>query len=139
VSGKRESVDRLAWSGLMTALHANGVSVVIIEKLDRLARDRMVQETIIADLRKHGFEVVSVAEWLNTRNPNARIRKRAKEGRCEGRKSYGYYEGEGGALERLKALGPKVWALTESRRVRTKSTSQAAPGSRGMELWSTEY
>ena len=46
VSGTKESVDRLAWSGLMTALHANGVSVVIIEKLDRLARDLMVQETI---------------------------------------------------------------------------------------------
>jgi DNA invertase Pin-like site-specific DNA recombinase len=46
----------------MTALHANAVSVVIIGKLDRLARDPMVQETIIADLRKHGFEVVSVAE-----------------------------------------------------------------------------
>ena len=36
--------------------------MVIIEKLDRLARDLMVQETIIADLRKHGFELVSVAE-----------------------------------------------------------------------------
>jgi DNA invertase Pin-like site-specific DNA recombinase len=64
--------------------------VVIIEKLDRLARDLMVQETIIADLRKHGFRLVSVAEpnlmandptrilvrqmmgpWLNMRNPKA--------------------------------------------------------------------
>jgi len=34
----------------------------------------------------------------------ARMRKRAKEGRCEGRKPYGYYEGEEAALERLKAL-----------------------------------
>src|SRR6516164_5725480 len=34
----------------------------------------------------------------------ARMRKRAKEGRCEGRKPYGYYEGEAAALERLKAL-----------------------------------
>ena len=34
----------------------------------------------------------------------ARIRKRAKEGRCEGRKPYGYYEGEAEALDRLKAL-----------------------------------
>ena len=34
----------------------------------------------------------------------ARTRKRAKEGRCEGRKPYGYYEGEAEALERLKAL-----------------------------------
>jgi DNA invertase Pin-like site-specific DNA recombinase len=46
----------------MTALHANGVRTVIIEKLDRLACDLMVQETIIADLRKNGFELVSAAE-----------------------------------------------------------------------------
>ena len=130
VSGTKESVDRLAWSGLMTALHANGVSVVIIEKLDRLARDLMVQETIIADLRKHGFELVSVAEPdLMANDPTrilvrqmmgavaqyeksqivlklrgARMRKRARESRCEGRKPYGYYGGEAEALERLKAL-----------------------------------
>jgi len=47
----------------------------------------------------------------------ARIRKRAKEGRCEGRKPYGYYEGEGAALERLKALRAAISASTESRRV----------------------
>jgi len=34
----------------------------------------------------------------------ARIRKRAKEGRCEGRKPYRFYDGEGAALERVKAL-----------------------------------
>ena len=62
VSGAKESADRPAWSELMTALHSNGVKVVIVEKLDRLARDLMVQETIVADLRKHGFELVSVAE-----------------------------------------------------------------------------
>src|SRR5262252_216935 len=130
VSGAKESADRPAWSELMTALHANGVKVVIIEKLDRLARDLMVQETIIADLRKHGFELVSVAEPdLMANDPTrilvrqmmgavaqyeksqsvlklrgARMRKRAKEGRCEGRKPYGYYEDEAAALERLKAL-----------------------------------
>ena len=32
------------------------------------------------------------------------MRKRAKEGRCEGRKPYGYYKGESVALERLNAL-----------------------------------
>jgi DNA invertase Pin-like site-specific DNA recombinase len=62
VCGATEGDDRPAWSELMTTLHGNGVRVVIIEKLDRLARDLMVQETIIADPRKHGFELVSVAE-----------------------------------------------------------------------------
>jgi DNA invertase Pin-like site-specific DNA recombinase len=130
VSGTKESADRPAWSELMTALHANGVRTVLIEKLDRLARDLMVQETIIADLRRNGFELVSVAEPdLMANDPTrilmrqlmgavaqydksqivaklrgARMRKRAKEGRCEGRKPYGFFEGEAEVLNRLKAL-----------------------------------
>jgi DNA invertase Pin-like site-specific DNA recombinase len=130
VSGTRESADGPAWSELMTALHANGAKVVIVERLDRLARDLMVQETIVGDLRKHGFELVSVAEPdLMATDPTrilvrqmmgavaqyeksqivlklhgARIRKRAKEGRCEGRKPYGFYEGESEALNRIEAL-----------------------------------
>jgi hypothetical protein len=48
-----------AW---VTALHCNGVKTIIIEKLDRLARDLMVQETAIADLQKSGFTLISVAE-----------------------------------------------------------------------------
>ena len=34
----------------------------------------------------------------------ARLRKKAKTGRCEGRKPYGFYEGEAAALDRIKAL-----------------------------------
>jgi DNA invertase Pin-like site-specific DNA recombinase len=130
VSGTKESADRPAWSDLMTALHSNGVRVVVIERLDRLARDLMVQETIIADLRKHGFELVSVAEPdLMANDPTrilvrqmmgavaqyeksqivlklrgARMRKRAKEGRCEGRKPYGYFDGERTVVERMTEL-----------------------------------
>jgi DNA invertase Pin-like site-specific DNA recombinase len=36
--------------------------IVIIEKLDCLARDLMVQETILSDLMRQGFEVISVCE-----------------------------------------------------------------------------
>src|SRR5262249_27296826 len=125
-----QSADRPAWSQLMMALHSNGVQAVIVEKLDRLARDLMVQETIIADLRKNGFELVSAAEPdLMANDPTrilvrqmmgavaqyeksqivlklrgARMRKRAKDGRCEGRKPYGFYEGEAAVLERARAL-----------------------------------
>ncbi len=130
VSGTKESADRPAWSELMTALHSNGVRVVAIERLDRLARDLMVQETIIADLRKNGFELVSVAEPdLMANDPTrilvrqmmgavaqyeksqivlklrgARLRAKAKTGRCEGRKPYGAREGETAVLARMKAL-----------------------------------
>ena len=54
MSGTKESADRPAWSELMTALHSNGVRMVIVERLDRLARDLMVQETIVADFGRTG-------------------------------------------------------------------------------------
>jgi hypothetical protein len=34
----------------------------------------------------------------------ARQRMKAKTGRCEGRKPFGYYEGEAAVLDRMKAL-----------------------------------
>ena len=130
VTGTKESMDRPAFAEMMTALHSNGVRTIIIEKLDRLARDLMVQEATIADLQKHGFTLISVAEPdLMATDPTrilmrqlmgavaqydksqivlklrgARMRMRAKEGRCEGRKPFGYYEGEAEAVERMKAL-----------------------------------
>ena len=62
VSGTKDLENRPAFMEMMTALHANGVKLVLVEKLDRLARDLMVQETIIGDLRKHGFDLISVHE-----------------------------------------------------------------------------
>lgn len=44
------------------------------------ARDLMVQETIIADLRKHGFELVSVAEPEPMANDPTRILVRQMTG-----------------------------------------------------------
>jgi DNA invertase Pin-like site-specific DNA recombinase len=130
VSGTKETMDREAWSEMMTALHANGVRTIIFEKLDRLARDLVVQEACIADLHKHGFTLVSVAEPdLMATDPTrvlmrrlmgavaqydkshivlklraARMRKKASTGSCEGRKPYGFYEGESSVIERMKAL-----------------------------------
>lgn len=57
----------------VTALHGNGVRTVVIEKLDRLAPDLMVQEATIADLQKHGFTLVSVAEPDLMANDPSRI------------------------------------------------------------------
>lgn len=115
VCGATESADRPAWAALMTALHSDGVKTIVIEKLDRLARDLMVQEATIADLQKHGFTLISVAEpdlmatdptrilmrqlmgavaqydksQIVLKLPGARQRMKAVMGRCEGRKPYG--------------------------------------------------
>ena len=130
VTGTKETMDREAFAEMMTRLHSNGVRTIIIEKLDRLARDLMVQEATIADLQKHGFTLLSVAEPdLMASDPTrilmrqlmgavaqydksqivlklrgARMRMRAKQGRCEGRKPYGFYNGEEAVIERMKAL-----------------------------------
>jgi DNA invertase Pin-like site-specific DNA recombinase len=130
VAGNKESMDRPAWAAMMTTLLGNGVKTVIIEKLDRLARDLMVQEATIADLAKNGIALISVAEPdLMATDPTrilmrqmlgavaqydksqivlkfrgARLRKRIAEGRCEGRKPFGRDESEKAALERMKAL-----------------------------------
>jgi DNA invertase Pin-like site-specific DNA recombinase len=130
VCGATESADRPAWAELMSALHANGVKAVIIEKLDRLARDLMVQEATIADLQKHGFTLISVAEPdLMATDPTrilmrqlmgavaqydksqivlklrgARQRMKAATGRCEGRKPYGERDGEVAVIERMRQL-----------------------------------
>ena len=130
VSGTTENMDRPAWQDLMLALHGNGVKTILIEKLDRLARDLMIQEAALADLRKHGFTLLSTMEpdlcssdptrvlvrhfmgavaqyeksQLVIKLRGARARMKAHTGHCEGRKGYGHYEGEQTVLARMLDL-----------------------------------
>lgn len=118
--------DRPAWRALLTELHSDGVAIVIVEKLDRVARDLMVQESIIASLMKDGFELRSASEPdMCSADPSrvlirqilgafnqyerstivlklraARDRKR-RNGRCEGRKPYGFRPGEQEIRDRM--------------------------------------
>jgi DNA invertase Pin-like site-specific DNA recombinase len=59
-SGKE--LDRPVFRKMRSELLADGVRTVIVEKLDRLARDLMVSETFIADFRKNGITLVSTME-----------------------------------------------------------------------------
>jgi DNA invertase Pin-like site-specific DNA recombinase len=130
ICGATDLENRPALMAMLEALAADGVKLVTIEKLDRLARDLMVQETIIGDLRKRGFELLSVMEpdllqndptrvlmrqvfgaiaqyekaMIVAKLRGARQRMKAKTGRCEGRKPFGYYDGEAVILERMAAL-----------------------------------
>ena len=60
VPGKTEWEDRPAWCDLIDSL--NGVKTIVIERLDRIARDLLVQEKIIIDLAARGVTLVSVCE-----------------------------------------------------------------------------
>ena len=130
VSGTIETTNRPAFAEMVAVLHSNGVRTVIVEKLDRLARDLMVQESALSYFSQHGFTIVSVSEPdLMANDPSrtafrqmmgifsqydksmivaklkgARMRKKALTGRCEGRKPFGFYEGEAAALGRINAL-----------------------------------
>jgi DNA invertase Pin-like site-specific DNA recombinase len=158
ICGATESADRPAWSELMTALHADGVKMIIIEKLDRLARDLMVQEATIADLQKHGFTLISVAEPdLMATDPTrilmrqlmgavaqydksqivlklrgARQRMKAKTGRCEGRKPYGTREGEADVIERMRQLLSQGMA---SRQIAAALSGDGVPTRTGSGWW----
>src|ERR1039458_3990935 len=130
VCGATELENRPALMAMLEALVANGTKLVLIEKLDRLARDLMVQETIIGDLRKRGFDLISVTEpdllqddptrilmrqifgaiaqyekaMIVAKLRAARQRMKAKVGRCEGRNPYGETDAEPAILDRMIAL-----------------------------------
>ena len=108
--------ERPALAEMLVNLESNGhgIKTVIIERTDRLARDLMIQETILNDFRRIGVSVISategdlidddptrklvrqvmgaIAEYdktmtvLKLRAARERIRKRGKK--CEGRKGY---------------------------------------------------
>jgi DNA invertase Pin-like site-specific DNA recombinase len=61
VSGTKDLENRPALQDLLTALHSSGVKLGLIEKLDRLARDLMIQESVIADMGRHGFKCAASA------------------------------------------------------------------------------
>lgn len=139
VSGTRDLTERPAFIEMMEALLADGVKLVIVESLSRLARDLMLQESIIADLNRRGFELASATEpdlcgdepgrklirqfmgalfeferkitVLKLRG--ARQRVKAKRGRCEGRKPFGSSIAERETLERMIALDAASMTATE--------------------------
>ena len=137
VSGTKDLENRPALQQLLVALHSNGIRLVLIEKLDRLARDLMIQESIVADMKRNGFEIVSVSEpdmcsddpsrvlirqilgafaqyeraMIVQKLRGARQRIRAKVGRCEGRKPYGTRPGEAEVIERMKKLRQQGMAV----------------------------
>ena len=50
---------RVEFHKMREAMLENGVRLVVVEKIDRLARSVMIQETILADFKKHGIELRS--------------------------------------------------------------------------------
>jgi DNA invertase Pin-like site-specific DNA recombinase len=127
VSGTTELEDRPALSELFAALEENGVKTVLIEKLDRLARDLLVQEQMMKDMRQGGITLLSAAEpdlcssdpsrvlmrqifgaiaqydkqMIVLRLRGARQRKKARHGKGEGRHAFGEKPHETSTLKQI--------------------------------------
>jgi len=123
---------RIEFHRMRKIMLENGVRTVVCEKLDRIARDVIIQESIIADFNKHGITLLSATpgeEDLCSKDPTrvlvrqilgaffayerkmielktraARERLRAKNGKCEGRKAYGARPGEQEILAKIIAM-----------------------------------
>lgn len=137
VSGTKELADRAGLAAMLDRLEANGVRVVLVERADRLARDWMVGEVILSQFRDIQVRVVAADSGTDltkgdASNPTAKLirqilgvvaefekdvlvlklraareRKRRRDGRCEGRKPFGYTPAERGIVDRIFELRRK--------------------------------
>ncbi|KKN44608.1 hypothetical protein LCGC14_0691460 [marine sediment metagenome] len=128
-------IDRPVFETMITDLLDNGCRVIIVERLDRLARDLSIQLQLTALLAGKGITLISADTGQDCTNPSdpmikamcqvagafaeldknllvrklrkGRAAKKEKSGSCEGRKPYGHYPGEDETLARIKELHRK--------------------------------
>jgi DNA invertase Pin-like site-specific DNA recombinase len=133
---------RPGMEALMAALLSNGVRTVLIEKLDRLARDTIISETAVAYFQRNDFELISTLEpdlcsdeptrvlfrtmlaafsqyeksMIVLKLKGARARAKVKDPNwTQGRKPFGFREGEQDTIKRvmeMHAQGLKLPAIT---------------------------
>lgn len=134
VSGTTELTVRPGLTALLEHVRRGVAAVVIVEKVDRLARHMLASETILLQLHRAGARVLDAegndlaADDVNddpqrvffrqilvaaaqmdrrmivTKLKAAKDRIRKETGRCEGAKPYGFYEHERPWLEYMRRL-----------------------------------
>lgn len=136
VSGTRDLDDRAGMTELIERIRSNGIRLVLVERADRLARDLLVSEVLLAQFRDLGVRVVAADSGTDLtaadEDPTrvlirqvlgavsqfeksvivaklraARLRQRRQTGRCEGRKPFGEHPGEQLVLHRIRQLRRK--------------------------------
>ncbi|HEY9073821.1 MAG TPA: recombinase family protein [Desulfobaccales bacterium] len=65
VSGAKDETERPAFQEMLTAILSNGVKTVIVESLDRLAREYRIQESLLIYLASKGVDLVSARTGEN--------------------------------------------------------------------------
>jgi DNA invertase Pin-like site-specific DNA recombinase len=133
VTGAAELEGRAGLAALLDRIESNGVRMVLVERADRLARDLMVGEVILAQFRELGVAVIAADSGTDLTAADddptkvlirqilgavsqfeksvivlklraARERVRRRDGRCEGVKPFGTLPGEENAISRMREL-----------------------------------
>ena len=119
VSGAKDELDRPEFQHMLSDILANGVNTIVVEGLDRLARELRIQEQILMYLARKEICLISAntgedvteavrsdpikkaliqiqgvfaeldKSQLVVKLKNGREKKKAEQGKCEGRKHYG--------------------------------------------------
>ena len=129
--------DRPEFNRMVGTILGNGVRTILVESLDRLARDVMVQSLLLAKLAQHGvtlincvtgedvtasmaddpmrkalIQIQSVFSELEKSRLVGKLRKareakKAQTGKCEGRKAFGEKPGEQDVIALMRSLRRK--------------------------------
>jgi site-specific DNA recombinase len=128
VSGIKDETDRPAFKQMIGEILRNGVSIIVVESLDRLAREYRIQEQLLIYLVSKGIDLLSANTGENVTQAiqedpmrkamvqiqgifseldksllvnklsKARERIRQEKGKCEGAKRYGENSEEEAAI-----------------------------------------
>ncbi|MEW6658785.1 MAG: recombinase family protein [Thermodesulfobacteriota bacterium] len=134
ISGTKDETDRPAFQEMITSILGNGVKTVIVESMDRLARELRIQETLLIYLAAKGIDLINARTGENItqavqadplrkalvqiqgvfaeleksqlvrRLSKAREQVKREKGKCEGRKGYGETEEEQAVIRRVRAM-----------------------------------
>ncbi|MCP4263908.1 MAG: recombinase family protein [Planctomycetes bacterium] len=135
-SGTNDLEHREGLASLLDFIESREIKVVLVERVDRFARDLMVGEIILGQFRDLGVRVITSDSGIDLTTSDddptrtlirqvlgaisqfektvivlklrvARERIRKSKGRCEGRKPFGTKLGESTTLKRMKQLRRK--------------------------------
>ncbi|MEA3212908.1 MAG: hypothetical protein QOE70_5965 [Chthoniobacter sp.] len=129
--------DRPEFNRMVATILGNGVQTILVESLDRLARDVMVQSLLLSKLAQHGVTLINCVTGedvtasmsedpmrkaliqiqsvfseleksrLVSKLRRARDAKKELMGKCEGRKAFGEKPGEAETVELMRSLRRK--------------------------------
>jgi DNA invertase Pin-like site-specific DNA recombinase len=141
VSGTHDGLDRPVFAAMLERIAGNGVRVVLIERADRLARDLMVSEALLCQLRNLGVKVIESCSGLDLTDASdpsrimirqmlgavaefnkrelvgklAKARRRIRDSgkRCDGRKPFGARAGEVETLVSMEMMRDEGMSLRQ--------------------------